>query len=241
MNEPNLCSWGRTEPLLVVPAFMVDALPIWPNPEVNWLRFNGCCIECPLRVTLWFATLNRHQDVCAHYEGCHVMGQVTSRSRFAVNFERTQIRDDLNMMYWVFLIYWGALLAENYCLTQTPIWEVFFIPRWNFPSFSSYIFMPWMLLASSNIDNCRSHKWNWEFMTSCGKHAKRALLHMISCGSFAVTGFLQAYGWFVVFGIGLLFFLKSRLQPLMDKKRQQWEDARHHKDQGAVVPSWFQS
>ena len=55
-------------------------------------------------------------------------------------------------------------------------------------------------------------------------HLNFILLFLIS-----VFTFLQHYGWFVVFGLGLAYFLKSKLQPHLDRIQQQKEDAAHHK------------
>uniref|UniRef100_X1ZNY5 Selenoprotein S n=1 Tax=Capitella teleta TaxID=283909 RepID=X1ZNY5_CAPTE len=48
-------------------------------------------------------------------------------------------------------------------------------------------------------------------------------------------GFLQQYGWFVVFGVALAYFLKSKIQPHLDQRRQQTESAAHHKGPDAFM------
>ena len=58
--------------------------------------------------------------------------------------------------------------------------------------------------------------------------------NQIHCNFSLGVEFIQGYGWFILLGVIVCLYIKSKLAPSIEKFKQQAEDARAARDYGKV-------
>ena len=69
-------------------------------------------------------------------------------------------------------------------------------------------------------------------------YAKSRFSQDMACDLFSGFEFIQGYGWFIVLGVIVFLYIRSKLSPTIEKYRQQVEDGRAARDYGTLLFSF---